>query len=74
MANGSSFDSALESLCWVIERIHAAGLKLHPEKCQFMCREVLFLGHTVGREGISTMEEKVQAMADWLTLANQKQL
>ncbi|KAJ8358109.1 hypothetical protein AAFF_G00032840 [Aldrovandia affinis] len=37
-----------EALRQVLERIRAAGLKLHPEKCRFMQREVTFLGHRVG--------------------------
>ena len=51
LPHGSSFDSALESLRRVLERIRAAGLKLHPDKCHFMRREVQFLGHTVGGGG-----------------------
>ena len=51
LAHGSSFDSALESLRQVLGRIRAAGLKLHPEKCHFMRKEVQFLGHTVGGGG-----------------------
>ena len=74
LAHGSSFHSALESLRRVLERIRATGLKLHPEKCHFMRREVQSLGHMVGGEGIGTMEAKVQAVADWPTSANQKQL
>ena len=73
LVHGSSFHSGLESLR-VLEHIRATGLKLHPEKCHFMRREVQFLGHMVGGEGIGTMEAKVQAVADWPTPANQKQL
>lgn len=46
LVHSSSFDS---SLCRVLERIRAADLKLHPKKCHFMCREVLYLGHMVGK-------------------------
>ncbi|KAJ8372402.1 hypothetical protein AAFF_G00289770 [Aldrovandia affinis] len=40
------------------------GEKLHPGKCHFMRRAVVFLGHKVGEEGISTMGDKVQAVRD----------
>jgi hypothetical protein len=43
----------------VLERGAVIDLKLQPEKCYFMSREVFFLGHQVGEEGISTMENKV---------------
>ena len=74
LAHGSSFQSALGALRRVLERVAAAGLKLHPEKCHFMRREVSFLGHRVGKEGISTMEDKVGAVRDWPTPTDQRQL
>ncbi|KAJ8352140.1 hypothetical protein SKAU_G00236160 [Synaphobranchus kaupii] len=54
------FWTALDSLRRVLERVAAAGLTLHPEKCHFMRREVTFLGHKLRGEGISTVEDKVQ--------------
>jgi hypothetical protein len=57
LAHGGSFETALASLRQVLERVAAAGLKLHPDKCHFLRREVTFLGHRVGGEGISTMED-----------------
>jgi len=74
LVHSNSFEQALASLRLVLEKIRAAGLKLHPEKCHFMQREVSFLGHRIGGEGIGTMQEKVQAVADWPTPTNQKQL
>uniref|UniRef100_A0A3P9J3I3 Gypsy retrotransposon integrase-like protein 1 n=1 Tax=Oryzias latipes TaxID=8090 RepID=A0A3P9J3I3_ORYLA len=67
LVHGGSFKAALESLRKVLQRIAAAGLKLHPDKCCFMRRELEFLGHRIGSEGISTLEEKVQAVRDWPT-------
>ena len=74
LAHGSSFETALGALRQVLERIRTAGLKLHPEKCHFMQREVTFLGHKVGEEGIGTLGNKVQAVTDWPAPTNQKQL
>ncbi|XP_064827230.1 uncharacterized protein LOC135543829 [Oncorhynchus masou masou] len=71
--DSSSFQSALVALGHELERVAAAGLKLHPE-CHFMSREVSFLGHRVGKEGISTMEDKVGAVRDWPTHTDQRQL
>ena len=51
-----------------------AGLKLHPDKCHFLRREVTFLGHKVGGEGISTMGDIVQAVQDWPTPTDTRQL
>ena len=74
LVHGRSFEVALESLRRVLERIRAAGLTLHPEKCHFMRREVTFLGHRLGAEGIGTMEDKVRAVEEWPTPRDQSQL
>ncbi|KAK6326890.1 hypothetical protein J4Q44_G00025350 [Coregonus suidteri] len=65
LVHGTSFEGALGALRRVLERISGAGLKLHPEKCHFMQREVAFLGHQLGGEGISTMPDKVEAVRGW---------
>lgn len=62
LAHGNSFQSALGVLRRVLE-------------CHFMRREVLFLGAQSGdggREGISTMENKVGAVRDWPTPTDQQ--
>ena len=73
LAHGGSFKTALASLHQVLERVAAAGLKLHPDKCLFR-REVTFLGHKAGGGGISTMEDKLQAVQDWPTPTDARQL
>ena len=44
----------------VFSRLRTAGLTLKPKKCHFFKDKVLFLGHVVSREGISTDPEKVE--------------
>lgn len=65
LVHGETFQAALESLKRVLERVRAAGLKLHPEKCCLLRQEVTFLGHKLGKGGVGAMEEKVQAVKDW---------
>lgn len=67
LTHGSSFKTALGALRRVLERLLGAGLKLHPQKCRFMRREVTFLGHKLGDGGVHTIEEKVHAVMDWPT-------
>ncbi|KAL7883614.1 hypothetical protein SRHO_G00012720 [Serrasalmus rhombeus] len=74
LVHRSSFKAALMSLQRTLQKIAAAGLKLHPDKCCFMRRELEFLGHRIGGEGISTMEEKVQVVQDWPTPSNLREL
>jgi len=40
-------------------------LKLKPSKCTLLQQEVKYLGHVVGRDGVATDPEKVQAVRDW---------
>lgn len=67
LAHGLDFDVAFEALREVLERIRAAGLKLHPEKCCLLKREVTFLSRRVNNEGLKTMEDEVTAIQDWPT-------
>ena len=74
LAHDSSFDSAIAALRKVMERIKGAGLKLHPDKCKLLCRELTFLGHQIGSDGIGTGEEKVCARCEWPTPTDQRGL
>lgn len=40
------------------------NLHIHPEKCQFIQREIKYLGYVISGEGIATDLEKVSAIAD----------
>ena len=57
-----------------LHRVRAAGLKLKPIKCQFLKREVTFLGHVVSSDGIKTDPEKVKAVETWATPLDVKEL
>lgn len=47
LVHGSSLQAALGSLQQVLNKIAAAGQKLHLDKCCFMRRELELLGHKV---------------------------
>ena len=44
---GRSFQEHLQNLDNVFKRLQNAGLKLKPQKCAFLKKEVLYLGHQV---------------------------
>ncbi|KAL1279202.1 hypothetical protein QQF64_025875 [Cirrhinus molitorella] len=48
----------------VLKAIHASGLKLKKEKCNFGQKELGFVGHCLSQEGISPDPEKVRAIRD----------
>ena len=49
----------------VLVRIGQAGLKLKPSKCDLLQREVLFLGHIVGQNGVQCNPDLIQKVKDW---------
>ena len=49
----------------VLSQLAKAGYYAHPGKCEFMRREVNFLGHIVSRKGVSMQQHKVEAVRAW---------
>ena len=48
-----------------LEVLRANHLYLKPSKCEWMKDQVEFLGHRIGREGLSVDPHKVDAVRDW---------
>jgi hypothetical protein len=67
---GKPFDQMIENLTKVFDRIVAAGVKLKPKKCVLFSRKVLYLGHVISEQGISTDPEKIRAIKDWPVPSN----
>ena len=57
-----TFEDHLEHLKLVLQRFAAAGLKLKPSKCHFICQTVEYLGHTITPQGISPNNSRVVAI------------
>ena len=64
---GKSFEEHLHNLHQVFDRLRQAGLKLQPQKCQFLQWEVKFLGHIVSTDGIAPDPEKTAKITQWPT-------
>ena len=56
-----------EHLRQVLGRLRKERLCAKLSKCEFARREVEFLGHRIGADGLSTSPDKVKAVADWPT-------
>ncbi|CAA7037213.1 unnamed protein product [Microthlaspi erraticum] len=52
---GSSFSSCLFNLCRVLSRCEETNLVLNWEKCHFMVKEGIVLGHKISANGIEVM-------------------
>ena len=55
----------LERLRIMFERLRKANLKLKPSKCSLLKNEVVFLGHVISSEGVSTDPAKIDAVKNW---------
>ena len=62
---GKNFEEHMSRVEEVFERIKAAGLKLKPQKCQMLQREVVFLGHTVSGDGVRPNPTNIEKIASW---------
>jgi hypothetical protein len=56
---GKTFEDMIDNLSKVFDRIVEAVLKIKPKKCALFSRRVLYLGHVITKDGISTDPEKV---------------
>jgi len=57
-----NFNKYLKHLWEVFERLRNAGLKLKAKKCQLFKKELAFLGHIVGEDGVKPDPDKVTAV------------
>ncbi|GKF55904.1 reverse transcriptase domain-containing protein [Tanacetum coccineum] len=58
-----SFDSYLSNLEKMLKRCKDTNLVLNWEKCHFMCREGIVLGHKILKSGIEVDHAKVDVIA-----------
>ena len=59
---GKTFDHCLENLDKVLQRCHEKDLVLNWEKCHFMVREGIVLGHLVSERGIEVDRAKIEVI------------
>ncbi|GJU92634.1 putative ribonuclease H-like domain-containing protein [Tanacetum coccineum] len=63
---GDSFDSCLSNLEKMLKRCEDTNLVLNWEKCHFMCKEGIVLGHKISKSGIEVDHAKVNVIAKLL--------
>ena len=59
---GTSFDHCLHNLARVLQRCEEKNLVLNWEKCHFMVREGIVLGHRVSSKGIEVDPAKISTI------------
>jgi len=60
---GDSFDHCLHHLELVLQRCKKKNLTLNWEKCHFMARQGIVLGHEISRRGIEVDKAKIEVIA-----------
>jgi len=58
--HGSNFNNCLANLEKLLERCEQVNLVLNWEKCHFMVREGIVLGHLVSERGIEVDKAKIK--------------
>ena len=70
----SSIDEMLDRVKLVLKHLQDFNLKIKPKKTFFFQSQVLFLGHTLSKDGISPNPKKVQKVKNWPVPSNAKEV
>ncbi|KMQ88105.1 enzymatic polyprotein endonuclease reverse [Lasius niger] len=62
---GSSLEDHNKRLTEVLRRLRENNLKLQPDKCEFLRKEVIYLGHIISENGIMTDPSKLTAIKNF---------
>jgi hypothetical protein len=65
-----TLDDHVKHVREVLERLRTAKLYAKLSKCEFFRAEVEFLGHHIGANGLSVMQDKIASVRDWPTPQN----
>ena len=49
----------------VFDKLKAVRLKLRPSKCELFNKQINYLEHVVGQEGVTTDPDKIKAVTEW---------
>lgn len=69
-----TFDGHLKQLDYVLEKLKSAGFTLNLKKSRFGQLEIPFIGHILNNEGLKPNPDKMQAIQDFPTPKNLKNL
>ena len=71
---GSTQEEHNSRLITVLEKIQNARVTLNPEKCEFSCKKIKFLGHVIDETGIKADPEKTSAIRQMQAPTNVSEL
>lgn len=71
---GTTIKEHEQNLRQIFERFKKHGLQLQPTKCEFLRREVNYLGHVITEEGVKPDPKKIQCIVNYPTPTNAKEI
>lgn len=71
---GKNLEDHNKKLRNVFDRLQKNKLKLQPDKCEFLRREVTFLGHVICEDGVKPDPSKLEAIKNFPTPKNLKEI
>lgn len=69
-----TLEEHLEVLREVFRRLRLAGLKIKLAKCNFLKKQIVYLGHVISKEGVGVNDDKVKAIVEFATPKTKKQV
>ncbi|XP_053577722.1 uncharacterized protein LOC128666925 [Bombina bombina] len=69
-----TLEDHIKHLRWVLSQLRTHKLYAKPEKCQFHCTEISYLGYDISPEGIKMQHKKVDTVFDWPQPSNRKDI
>ena len=70
----ATVEEHLERLQQVLDRLREVNLRANLSKCEFLQEETSYLGHRISSEGIGMEYDKIQAVMEFPTPANVRQI
>ena len=70
----NSIQNHEEKLKAVFQRLKDNNLKIQPDKCEFMRKEVAYLGHIISEKGVSPNPEKTEVIKNFPVPRNPKEI
>jgi len=58
-------EELIERLHQVSDRLRDVELKVKPSKCVLFQEQIKFLGHKVSRNGVESLDDKIEAIQNW---------
>lgn len=62
---GNNLVNHNQNLTKVLQRLRDVNLKLNPHKCEFLKKEIAYLGHVISDKGVSPDPEKINAVLNY---------